>query len=86
MLTDREEVTDEIYFGELKLMFQTEGWKILMWELRDNATMLDDVQVVKDLEDLRFKQGQLQAIGRLLNFEGVIQRSEAEAQADASPE
>ena len=80
MLRDREDVTDEIYFGEI------DGWKILMWELEDNARILNDVQDCKDLEDLRFKQGQLQAIGRLLNFEATLKRSEEEAKADASSE
>ena len=86
MLRDREDVTDEVYFGEIKSLFHTDGWRILMWELEDNARILNDVQDCKDLEDLRFKQGQLQAIGRLLNFEATLKRSEEEAKADASSE
>ena len=52
MLRDREDVTDEVYFGEIKSLFHTDGWRILMWELEDNARILNDVQDCKDLEDL----------------------------------
>jgi hypothetical protein len=86
MLKSREDVTDEVYFGELKLLFNTDGWKILMWELEDNARALNDIQDCKDLEDLRFRQGQLSAIGRLVNFEATIARAEAEEEADARPQ
>lgn len=78
MAVDFDTLTDEEYFGHLKLMFQTPGWEVLMEELRDNVTTIDDVQLVKDQRDLDYKRGQLAAIGILLNFEDTILRAEQE--------
>lgn len=79
---DFDTLTDEDYFGELKLMFATPGWTILTEELRDNATSINNLQDVKDERDLDYKRGQLAAIGILLNFEDTILRAEKDSQAE----
>jgi len=73
-----EEITDEIYFGELQVMFNTKGWKILMLELTENAHTLNDLQRVKSTEELYFRQGELAQLGRLLNFEDTLERAQEE--------
>ena len=80
MAVDFENLTDEDYFGELKMMFATDGWEILCQELRDIAVSINDVQDVKDERDLDYKRGELAQIGRLLNFEDTILRAEADSQ------
>jgi hypothetical protein len=84
MIEHKEDVTDEVYFGELKIMFATDGWKILMWELADNARDINDIQDIKDQDELYFKRGQLATIAKLLNFEDIIERAEKD-QEDEGP-
>ena len=84
MAVDFETLTNEDYFGHMKLMFQSDGWTILMRELRDNAISINNLQDVKDERDLDFKRGQLAAIGQLLNFEETILRAEREETEDAA--
>jgi hypothetical protein len=81
---DFDELSQEEYFGELKLMFQTKGWRILCQELFDNSEVLNNVQDVKDQRDLDFKRGQLATIGYILNFESTIHRAEEEEQDTAA--
>lgn len=82
MAVDFETLTDEEYFGHMKQMFRTEGWEILMEELRDQVKLINDVQLTTDEADLHFRKGQLAAIGVMMNFEATIQR----ADEDESPE
>ena len=79
MAVDFETLTDEDYFGHMKLMFKSAGWEILMRELRDNAFSINNVQDIKDERDLDFRRGQLASIGQLLNFEETIRRAEEDA-------
>jgi len=70
---------DEEYFGNLKLMFQSPGWKLLMIDLQNNAAAINSVENTTDINDLFFRKGQLAVIANLLNLEDVIQRAEADA-------
>jgi hypothetical protein len=70
---------DEEYFGNLKLMFQSEGWKLLIRDLQDNAAYINSVENTSDVNDLFFRKGQLAVLANLLNLEDVIQRAEADA-------
>ena len=84
MAVDYERMTDEDYFACLKLMFNTEGWEVLMIELQEQAHQINDVQACKDSNELRFRQGQLEILGKLLNLEDVLKRAEEEADADTA--
>jgi hypothetical protein len=75
---DLEDLTQEDYDAELKLMFATDGWTILLTELKDQAYVINDLQAVQTPEDLHYRKGQLDTIGRLLNFEDTLRRAEAE--------
>jgi len=75
---DLENMTDEDYFGHMKIMFHTEGWQILMEELKVNAQVIGDIQDIPTWEVLCFNKGQLQAIGKLLNFENTLAQVELE--------
>jgi hypothetical protein len=81
---DPSDITDEIYFGELKLMFATEGWKILMYELKDAVAVQGDIQNILSADQLHFNRGQLAQLARMLNFEDTIKRAQEE-QVDESP-
>ena len=79
MAVDYENMTDEDYFACLKLMFNSEGWEVLMIELQEQAHQINDVQQCVDAKDLRFRQGQLNILGKLLNLQDVLKRAEEEA-------
>ena len=82
MAVDYENLTDEDYFACLKLMFNTDGWEVLMTELQEQSYQINDVQLCKDPDELRFKQGQLNILGKLLNLQETLKRAEAEAEED----
>jgi hypothetical protein len=81
---DLEDLTDEAYFASMKMMFLTDGWKILMQEYKDQADVINDVQDLHTLETLCFAKGQLSAIGKLLNFQDMLLMSEEEANDEGS--
>lgn len=74
------EVSDEEYFGAMKLMFQSEGWRLLMEELRSQVPQIESVEDCRDSDDLFFRKGQLATIASLLNFEDTIERAEADSE------
>ena len=74
--------TDEEYFGEMKLMFQSKGWPMLVQELKDNAQVINNVQATKDADDLEFRKGQLAVLGFLINLEENVHRAESEQAAE----
>lgn len=78
MAVDYEQLSDEEYFGMFKMMFNMEGWEVLMVELQEQAHSLNDIQSCKDSEDLRYKQGQLNILGKLLRLEETIRLTEKE--------
>lgn len=77
-MIELDNMTDEAYFASMKMMFLTDGWKILLLELKDQADIIGDIQDISTLETLHFNKGQLNAIGKLLNFEEMILRAEQE--------
>jgi hypothetical protein len=74
-----EDLTDEQYFAEMKMMFNTTGWKTYMIELREQADLINDVQMTTSNDNLNYRKGQLATIASLLNFEDTIQRAENES-------
>ena len=80
---DLENMTEEEYLGELKMMFLTPGWSIFQSELEDMAALLNNIQDVSDEKDLWIRRGRLDQMGITLNYEDSIKRAEAEA--DESP-
>jgi hypothetical protein len=79
---DVDDITDEIYFGEMKTMFKMAGWRLLMLELQDAAEQHGNIQDITTSDQMFFNKGQLAQIARLLNFEDTIKRAEEEEVAD----
>lgn len=79
---DIQDLTDEEYFGALKMMFRTDGWEILLAEMADNATNINSVESTKDYDDLMYRKGQLAVIGNVINLERTILMAEEEAMRD----
>ena len=66
---------DEAYYNSYFDLFRTDGWKQLIGELTQNAATINNVTVVKDTQDLYFRQGQLEVLLYLLKFEDSINNS-----------
>lgn len=73
----------ELYYRNMREMFHTAGWKQLLEDLNSNAVMINSVEFTKDLEDLRFRKGQLAVIASLLNLESSIDTAEEQQLEDA---
>jgi hypothetical protein len=85
-MVDPDDITDEVYYSELKLLFNTRGWQIHIMELQDQAALMNDVQEVTSEKDLWEKQGALKVLASLINFQDLLKRAEEEALEDISSE
>ena len=64
-------------------MFRTDGWKVLMDELRNNALQINSVEVTKDNNDLNFRKGQLNILAFILNMESTVEHYMSEGSNDS---
>jgi len=78
----------EKYYNNYFSLFRNKGWKQLMEELENTAKQTNDLQLVKDNEDLCVRRGQLAVIANLLNLETTVRASHdqvvAEGEGDQS--
>lgn len=72
----------ELYYRNFRDLFRNEGWKQLITDLKENAVLINSVEVTKDLNDLYFRKGQLTIIANLLNLEAQIDISEKQAEEE----
>jgi len=76
----------ELYYRNFRDLFRNEGWKQLITDLKENAVLINSVEVTKDLNDLYFRKGQLTIIANLLNLEAQIDISEKQAEEEEEVE
>ena len=69
----------ETYFNNYFDLFNTSGWKQLMEELNNNALGVNNLQAIKDSEDMYFRKGQLNVLASILNLQNTIEASHKEA-------
>lgn len=69
----------EKYFNNYFDLFRNEGWKQLTEELKNNALQINDLQTVKDVEDMNVRKGQLVILANILNLENTINTSYEQA-------
>ena len=72
----------ETYFNNYNELFNHEVFKQLIEELSTNATQLADIQTVKDEEELFFRKGQVAAFATVINLQGTVEASRAQAEAE----
>lgn len=58
-------------YNDLFDLFQTDGWRLFIRELSEQAEELDKIEGIKDSKELYFKQGQLSAIRSVISLEEV---------------
>lgn len=73
----------EAYFDNYIELFNTEGFKQLVDELKQNTAQLSDIQSVKDSEELFFRKGQVTALTMIINLESTIVAAREQAEAEA---
>ena len=71
-------ITDQDYFNAMDAMFASDGWKLLIGELEENAHNINSVEATKDVNDLFFRKGQLNTLSFILNLESTIDHSRKE--------
>jgi hypothetical protein len=72
-------ITDQEYFNAMDEMFSSDGWKLLIGELEENAHNINSVEATKDVNDLFFRKGQLNTLSFILNLESTIDHSRKES-------
>ena len=72
----------EKYFMALNEMFRSEGWKILMEDMRRSAVEVNAVELTKDEQDLFYRKGQLAVMANILNLETQVANAQAEAEKE----
>lgn len=73
----------EKYYNNYFSLFRNKGWKQLMTELENTAKQTNDLQLVKDNEDLCVRRGQLAMIANILNLETTVRTSHEQVVAEA---
>lgn len=69
----------EKYFNVYFDLFNTEGWKQLTEEFRNNGNVINSVEATKDVDDMYFRKGQLNVIAHLVNLESAVEQAYTEA-------
>lgn len=72
----------ERYYNTYFELFRTSGWKQLIDELKNNASVINSVEALKDEADMYFRKGQLQILASLLNLEDMIVNAHTELTTD----
>ena len=76
----------EKYYNNFFEMFRTEGWKQLLEELTNNIEQTDNLETVKDEQDLFFRKGQLAVFKSFVNLELVITTAQEQAELEEESE
>jgi hypothetical protein len=73
----------EQYYNTYRDLFMSEGWKLLVNDLINNAQVINQVEACKDDNDMYFRKGQLSIIGNIVNLEAQIKAAEEQAEEAA---
>ena len=65
----------ELYYNNYFDLFRNEGWKQLIEDLKQNASVINSVEATKDVDDLYLRKGQLNVLSHIINLETVIENA-----------
>lgn len=63
----------QTYYEETFSMMATEGWKALIEDFEKIKTSLNNIYTVKDEQQLKFRQGQLDILDLVLNRKAMCE-------------
>jgi hypothetical protein len=72
----------EKYFRDLNNMFRSEGWKILLDDLKHTTLSVNSIEFTKDEQDLFYRKGQLAVMNNIINLETQVANAQAQAELD----
>lgn len=72
----------EKYFNDYFSLFRTDGWQTFIKELQANAVAINNLQQVKDADDMNFRKGQLDVLASILNMETSMEATREEAESE----
>ena len=74
----------EQYYNTYRDLFASEGFKLLVTDLTNNANVINSVEAVKDANDMYFRKGQMSIIANIVNLEAQIDAAEESILAEDS--
>ena len=74
----------EQYYNTYRDLFASEGFKLLVTDLTNNANVINSVEAVKDANDMYFRKGQMSIIANIINLEAQIDAAEESILAEDS--
>jgi hypothetical protein len=66
----------EQYYNTYRDLFASEGFKLLITDLMNNANIINSVEAVKDANDMYFRKGQMSIIANIINLEAQTDAAE----------
>jgi hypothetical protein len=67
--------TDEQFFKDRLMLCEMDGWSDLLTELQNIAKTTQDVETLRNMEDLYFAKGQLSVIKLIESLESTTKRA-----------
>ena len=72
----------EQYYNKYFDLFNNDGWKQLIEELKQNALVINSVEATKDANDLYMRKGQINVLAYILNLESTTNTNYDELNTD----
>jgi len=60
---------DEEYYRMFFDMFRSDSWKQLILDLQDNVSSINNVEALKDVNDMYYRKGQINVLASIINLE-----------------
>tara|TARA_B110000259_G_scaffold148265_1_gene167257 strand:+ start:2487 stop:2738 length:252 start_codon:yes stop_codon:yes gene_type:complete len=71
----------EEYYNTYRGLFASEGFKLLVQDLTNNAMNINSIEATKDANDMYFRKGQLSIVASIINLEQQIVAAEESIEA-----
>lgn len=66
----------------IKTVFEADGWSLFLEDIKQNCDSIDTVAGLDDLLSLGIRQGQLNTLNGILNYENLIVATEEQINSD----
>lgn len=70
----------------IRTLFEMEGWALFMEDMQRNLSANSGVAGIEGLQLLGVRQGQVDVLEGILNYEGLIEATETQINADIEAE
>ena len=71
----------EEYYNTYRGLFASEGFKLLIQDLTNNAMNINSIEATKDANDMYFRKGQMSIVASIINLEQQIVAAEESIEA-----